>query len=120
MKRITYTMLTEINSGTKQEPQISRVFNACEILCADSVFESNYATALRMSHDGQITVEEVEDPVVLPTTEERVTALEKQLAETDEVAIDLYEASLAQEAVTAEQDEAIIEIYEMMEGMNHG
>ena len=42
------------------------------------------------------------------------------LAETDEVAIDLFEASLNQEAVNAEQDEAIIEIYEMMEAANNG
>ena len=44
------------------------------------------------------------------------TAMEEHLAETDEIAIDLYEASLAQEAINAEQDEAIIEIYEKLEG----
>ena len=43
-------------------------------------------------------------------------SMQAHLAETDEVAIDLYEASLNQEAINAEQDEAIIEIYEMMEG----
>lgn len=47
-------------------------------------------------------------------------ALTSQLAETDEVAIELYEASLTQEAINAEQDEAIIEIYEAMEVMNNG
>lgn len=46
--------------------------------------------------------------------------LESHLAETDEVAIELYEASLAQEAINAEQDEAIIEIYEAMEVMSNG
>ena len=46
--------------------------------------------------------------------------LKDRLAETDEIAIDLYEASLAQEAINAEQDEAIIEIYETMEAMNNG
>jgi hypothetical protein len=40
--------------------------------------------------------------------------LEAQLAETDEAAIELYEANLALEEANAEQDEAIIEIYEMM------
>ena len=53
-------------------------------------------------------------PVPQPSLKERVISLEEQLAETDEVAIDLYEANLAQEAINAEQDEAIIEIYEMM------
>ena len=47
-------------------------------------------------------------------------ALRAQLAETEEAAIELYEASLNQEAINAEQDEAIIEIYEMMEGTING
>lgn len=46
--------------------------------------------------------------------------LKEHLAETDEVAIELYEAALAQEAINAEQDEAIIEIYETMEVMSNG
>lgn len=46
--------------------------------------------------------------------------VEQALAEADEIAIDLYEAGLAQEAINAEQDEAIIEIYEMMEAENNG
>ncbi len=66
-----------------------------------------------------------EDPTTKP--EYRLSVLEaenkelkERLAESDEVAIDLYEASLAQEAINAEQDEAIIEIYEQMEGLNNG
>ena len=46
--------------------------------------------------------------------------VEQTLAETDEMAIDLFEANLAQSAINAEQDEAIIEIYEMMEVANNG
>lgn len=52
--------------------------------------------------------------------EEENKAIAEHLAETDEIAIDLYEAGLAQEAINAEQDEAIIEIYEMMEGTING
>ena len=51
---------------------------------------------------------------------ERVTTTEVALAESDEIAIELYEANLAQEAINAEQDEAIIEIYEKMKGVNNG
>ena len=47
-------------------------------------------------------------------------ALAENLAETDEMAIELFEANLAQSAINAEQDEAIIEIYEMMEVANNG
>ena len=75
MKRITYTMRTEINRGTQQEPCIEQVFNACELLCADSVFESNYATALRMSHDGQVTVEDIPDEKIVPSQEEDTAAM---------------------------------------------
>ena len=57
-------------------------------------------------------------------TENRISINEEtmkiQLAESDEIAIELYEANLAQEAINAEQDEAIIEIYEKMEGTNNG
>ena len=52
--------------------------------------------------------------------EAETASLREQLAETDEAAIELYEASMAQEAVNAEQDEAIIEIYEAMEGIING
>ena len=47
-------------------------------------------------------------------------ALEQQLAETDEAAIQLYEANLTLEQHNAEQDEAIIEIYELMGGLTNG
>ena len=47
-------------------------------------------------------------------TEKTVQNLTEQLAETDEAAIELYEATLALEEHRAEQDEAIIEIYELM------
>lgn len=56
------------------------------------------------------------EPAPPPTTEERVAELEAALAQTDETAIELYEAQAEQEAINAAQDEALIEIYEMMEG----
>ena len=47
-------------------------------------------------------------------------SLEQQLAETDEAAIQLYEANMALEEVNAEQDEAIIQIYEMIGDKSNG
>ena len=44
----------------------------------------------------------------------------EHLAEADEIAIELFEAGLAQDAINAEQDEAIIDIYEMMGGLVNG
>ena len=46
--------------------------------------------------------------------------INEHLAEADEIAIDLFEAGLMQDAINAEQDEAIIEIYEMMGGLTNG
>lgn len=48
------------------------------------------------------------------------TDYEIQLAETDEIAISLYETTLMQDIINNEQDLAIIEIYEAMGGMNNG
>ena len=50
------------------------------------------------------------------TTEGRISSLQTALAETDEIAIALYEAWVAQEAVSTEQDEAILELYELLGG----
>lgn len=44
----------------------------------------------------------------------------KHLAETDEIAIDLYETNLALEAMCAEHDEVMIDIYEKLEGVING
>lgn len=51
-----------------------------------------------------------------PSTEERLTALEEQVAQADETAIELFEMQLAQEEINAAQDDALIEIYEMIGG----
>ncbi len=57
-----------------------------------------------------------EPPPPMPTLDERVTELEDALAVTDETAIMLYEAQIAQEEVNAAQDDALIELYEMIGG----
>lgn len=96
------------------------------LLCEDNL--DNYE---RKYHKGTLLVatNKPEETPIDPTTtpEYRLLVLENEnkllnerLAETDEVAIDLYEASLANEAINAEQDEAIIEIYETMEGLING
>ena len=62
------------------------------------------------------TGELIENEVPRPSAEQRITDLEAQLAESDAVALALYEAQMEQETVIAEHDEAILGIYEMMEG----
>ena len=51
-----------------------------------------------------------------PTIDERVTSLEAALIATDETAIELYEAMMAQEEINTAQDDALIELYEMIGG----
>ena len=62
MKIIKYQMMTEVNHGTEEAPNIVQTFNACKIKCADDVFESNYAIAEKEAYNGEITVEEIPDP----------------------------------------------------------
>lgn len=72
--------------------------------------------------DGKVverTTEEIEAdkaklPKPAPTTAERVTSLEEQLATADETAISLYEAQQKQDEINAQQDDALLEIYELI------
>lgn len=72
--------------------------------------------------DGKVverTAEEIEAdkaklPKPAPTTTERVTSLEEQLATADETAISLYEAQQKQEEINTQQDDALLEIYELI------
>lgn len=48
--------------------------------------------------------------------DEETAALQEQLTQADDTAIELYEMQLAQEEINAAQDDALIEIYEMIGG----
>ena len=52
-----------------------------------------------------------------PTMEERIDALEAQVAQADETAIELFEMQMAQEEINTAQDDALIELYEMIGGL---
>lgn len=107
---------TEIDEGTGDK------YN----LCQSHYFDGGLNTIdsiPRYRWDGTQAVERTEDemeadraarPAPPPTTSERVSILEEQLAQSDETAIALYEAQEAQETINAQQDEALMEIYEMI------
>ena len=76
--------------------------------------EIQIAEALKYSYNGEYTIEDDGEPEPPPTTEQLVSDLEEQLAQSDETAITLYEAQEAQEAINSQQDEALMEIYEMI------
>jgi hypothetical protein len=62
MKSIKYQIMTDVNHGTEEEPNIVQTFNDCEIRCSVETFEANYAIALKEAYNGEVTVEEVADP----------------------------------------------------------
>lgn len=61
-----------------------------------------------------VIIQEFDSGFTVEDIKSREETIRKQLAETDEAAIELYEANMMLEQANAEQDEAIIEIYEMM------
>jgi hypothetical protein len=63
MKILKYQLMTEVNHGTEEEPNIVQTFSACEIQCTEETFESNYALALKEAYSGEVTVEEVGEPL---------------------------------------------------------
>lgn len=71
MKRIKYKFLSaEINSGTEKEPTVDRVFLEKSMTWS----EANEEIAKREAYNGEVTVEEVEDPIIEPTQLDRVEA----------------------------------------------
>ena len=95
-------------------------------LCQSHYFEGGLYTMdgiPRYRWDGSAAVLRTEEeleadraarPAPPPSTNERISILEEQLAQSDETAITLYEAQEAQEAINSQQDEALMEIYEMI------
>lgn len=73
--------ITESKVVIDYEPkqEIEQTFNACEIRCSEETFESNYAIALKEAYNGEVTVEDVEEPEAPPTTDQRVAELEEAM-----------------------------------------
>ena len=82
MKCIKYQIAHETTYDKNEEQSVVQTFTDCRIDCSNDVFEANYAIAQREAH-GEITVEDIPDPVTPPTAEERIAALEDALCEMD-------------------------------------
>ena len=61
-----------IDYESKQE--IEQIFTPCEIRCGNDLFEANYAIAQREAYNGEIIVEDIEDPVTEPTQLDQIEA----------------------------------------------
>ena len=106
---------------TREKPDFIRVHpNGCFVLTDRKKAEGVAIHGIPYLFKDGAVVCEIDGGTYIDELTAENKALADQLAETDEAAIELYEATLNMEAVNAEQDEAIIEIYETMEEMNHG
>ena len=85
MKLIKYQLMTEVNHGTEEEPNIVQTFSNKEILCNDGNFEANLAIAKSEAYNGEVTVEDVPDEETEPSTEERLTTLEETTTQQGEI-----------------------------------
>lgn len=99
-------------------------FNACDKKDAIGVaYKSNPYNLLGHSDIADVPtvfVTEFDGGSELRRLEQENSSLKTHLAETDEAAIELYEANIHLEEANAEQDEAIIEIYEMIGESTNG
>lgn len=73
MKKISYEYVYEVDHGTEEEPRTETIRQRMSIECAEADFAAAYAAARREAV-GEITVEDVPDPVQGPTQLDRVEA----------------------------------------------
>ena len=73
MKIIKYQLMSEINHGTEEKPNIEQIFTPCEIRCSEANFEANYAIAQREAY-GEITVEDIPDEDAPPSQLDQLEA----------------------------------------------
>lgn len=70
MKVIKYRLCTEINHGTKEEPNIEQVFSAVTLGWS----AANEAIAKAESYNGDYTIEDDGEPEPAPTQIDRIEA----------------------------------------------
>lgn len=82
MKIIKYKLCTHVNHGTEETPEWVDTLNGKEIRCTADKLEANEEIAKREAYNGEYTVEDdgAEESSV-PTSEERLAALEAAMLE---------------------------------------
>lgn len=78
MKLLKYQLMTEVNHGTEDKPDIVQTFHAAEIRCDDAHYDSALTLAKAEAYNGEVTVEDI--PM---TADEARTQRDKLLEETD-------------------------------------
>ena len=75
MKLLKYQLMTEVNLGTEEQPDIVQTFNAVELRCQDDRLEANLSIAKSEAYNGEVTVEDIQDIETEPTTDDVLNAL---------------------------------------------
>ena len=75
MKLLKYQLMTEVNLGTEEQPDIVQTFNAVELRCQDDRLEANLSIAKSEAYNGEVTVDDIPDIETEPTTDDVLNAL---------------------------------------------
>lgn len=78
MKILKYRLMTEVNHGTEDNPNIVQTFKDCVVKCKNGTFDDAYALSLSEAYNGEVTVEDI--PM---TAEEARAKRDKLLSDTD-------------------------------------
>ena len=59
MKIIKYRLMTEVNHGTEEQPDIARTFSDVSLICTDENYEANLSFAKAEAYNGEVSVENI-------------------------------------------------------------
>ena len=71
MKVLKYRLMTEVNYGTEEQPDIQQIFSDVSLGWS----EANEEIAKREAYNGEVTVEDIPDIEMKPTTDDVLNAL---------------------------------------------
>ena len=74
MKVLKYRLMTEVNHGTEEQPDIQQIFSAITLRWN----EINEEIAKREAYNGEYTIEEIEEPI-----SQQIQTLKASLSSTD-------------------------------------
>ena len=114
MKVLKYHLMTEVNRGTEEQPDIQQIFSGVSLGWS----EANEELAKREAYNGEYTIEDV---TIELTIEEQIAELKAQLAETDYKAIKYAEGWITEEEyapIRAERQEIRDQINSLEGGAN--
>ena len=59
MKLLKYRLMTEVNHGTEEQPDIACAFSDVSLICTDENYEANLSFAKAEAYNGEVSVENI-------------------------------------------------------------